>query len=50
MCIRDRHKRFEAQLPEVALPLPDLERLRLEYQKALGAPFYEDAHIAVFRL
>jgi hypothetical protein len=44
------HKRFEAQLPEVALPLPDLERLWHEYQKTLGAPFYEDAHIAVFRL
>jgi hypothetical protein len=44
------HKRFEAQLPEVALPLPDLDRLRHQYQKALGEPFYEDTHIAVFRL
>ncbi len=44
------HKRFEAQLPEVTLPLPDLDRLRHEYQKILGEPFYEDAHVAVFRL
>ena len=44
------HKRFEAQLPEVALPLPDLTRLRNQYQKTLGEPCYEDAHIAVFRL
>ena len=44
------HKRFEAQLPEVALPLPDLERLWNQYHKVLGEPFYEDAHIAVFRL
>jgi dolichyl-phosphate-mannose-protein mannosyltransferase len=44
------HKRFEAQLPEVAPPPPDLDRLWHEYQKALGAPFYEDAHIAVFKL
>jgi phosphopentomutase len=44
------HKRFEAQLPEVAMPLPDLDRLRHQYQQTLGEPFYEDAHIAVFRL
>jgi hypothetical protein len=44
------HKRFEAQLPEVALPPPDLERLWNQYRKAFGKPFYEDAHIAVFRL
>ena len=44
------HKRFEAQLPEVTLPLPDLERLRREYQKTLGAPAYEDSHIVAFRL
>jgi hypothetical protein len=44
------HKRFEAQLPEVAMPLPDLDRLRQQYQQTLGEPFYEDAHIAVFRL
>jgi hypothetical protein len=43
------HKRFEAQLPEVAPPPPDLDRLWDEYQKALGAPVYEDAHTAVFR-
>jgi hypothetical protein len=44
------HKRFEAQLSEVASPPPDLDRLWHEYQKTLGAPFYEDAHIAVFKL
>jgi hypothetical protein len=43
------HERYEAQLPEVASPLPDLERLWNEYHKALGKPAYEDAHIAVFR-
>ena len=44
------HKRFEAQLPEVAPPPPDLERLWRKYENILGAPFYEDAHIAVFKL
>jgi len=44
------HKRFEAQLPAVALPLPDLDRLQNQYHKTLGAPFYEDAHVAVFHL
>ncbi|HXI70230.1 MAG TPA: glycosyltransferase family 39 protein [Verrucomicrobiae bacterium] len=44
------HKRFEAQLPVVALPLPDLERLRHEYETKLGAPAYEDANIVVFSL
>ena len=44
------HKRFEAQLPEVAAVPPDLERLHREYQKKLGAPVYEDAHIVVFHL
>ena len=44
------HKRFEAQLPEVAPPPPGLDRLWHEYQKMLGAPVYEDTHIAVFRL
>jgi len=44
------HKRFEAQLPEVTLPLPGLERLRNQYHQALGEPCYEDAHIAAFRL
>jgi hypothetical protein len=43
------HKRFEAQLPDVALPLPDLERLLNQYRSALGKLFYEDAHIAVFK-
>ena len=44
------HKRFEAQLSAMALPLPDLERLEREYQKTLGAPAYEDANIMAFRL
>lgn len=44
------HKHFEAQLPAVALPLPDLERLWNQYRKALGEPFYEDTNVAVFRL
>src|ERR1035437_7415593 len=44
------HKRFEAQLPEVAPPPPDLNRLYLEYQNRLGAPTYEDSHIVVFHL
>jgi Dolichyl-phosphate-mannose-protein mannosyltransferase len=44
------HKRFEAQLSEVAPPPPDLERLWNQYHKMLGAPFYEDIHITVFRL
>jgi hypothetical protein len=43
------HKHFEAQLPEVAQPLPDLDRLRNQYRKELGEPFYEDAQVAVFR-
>ena len=44
------HKRFEAQLPAVALPPPDLEHLEREYQKMLGAPAYEDANVVAFRL
>lgn len=44
------HKHFEAQLPGVGLPLPDVERLWNQYRQALGPPFFEDAHIAVFRL
>jgi len=46
------HKYFEAQLAEVGLPMPDLERLWNQYhhQQALGPPFCEDAHIAVFKL
>ena len=43
------HKHFEAQLPEVGQPLPDLDRLRNQYRKELGEPFYEDAQVAVFR-
>jgi hypothetical protein len=43
------HKRFEAQLSDVAPPPPDLERLWNQYRKAFGAPFYEDVNIAVFR-
>jgi len=44
------HKHFEAQLPEVAPPPPDLERLTNQYRQTLGKPFYEDAHIIVFKL
>ena len=44
------HKQFEAQLPEVAAPPPDMDRLWHEYQKLLGAPVFEDAHVAVFKL
>jgi len=44
------HKHFEAEFSEVAMPLPDIERLRHEYETALGRPFYEDANITVFRL
>jgi hypothetical protein len=44
------HKLFESQLPQFMLPLPDLERLFKKYSKELGAPCYEDKHIAVFRL
>ena len=44
------HKRFEAQLSEVAQPLPDLARLWSQYQPTLGKPCYEDAHITVFQL
>jgi hypothetical protein len=43
------HKRFEAQLPQVAPPPPDLERLWRDYREKLGAPAYEDENIAVFR-
>lgn len=44
------HKRFEAQLPAIALPPPALERLSRACRKELGAPAYEDAHITAFRL
>lgn len=44
------HKRFEAQLSDVLMPLPDIHRLREEYAVKIGPPFYEDAHIVVFRL
>jgi hypothetical protein len=44
------HKRYEAQLPDVMMPLPDIDRLRHEYLTKIGQPFYEDAHITVFRL
>ena len=44
------HKRFEAQLSEVALPPPGLNRLYHEYQNRLGAPAYEDANVVAFRL
>jgi hypothetical protein len=44
------HKRFEAQLPQVAPPPPDLDRLWHDYRERLGAPAYEDGNVAVFRL
>lgn len=44
------HKFFEAQLPLVAAPPPEVERLWRQYHKTLGAPVYEDDHIAAFRL
>ncbi|HEV2693771.1 MAG TPA: glycosyltransferase family 39 protein [Verrucomicrobiae bacterium] len=44
------HKRFEAQLSAVAMPLPDLEWLKDLYQKTLGKPSYEDDRVAVFQL
>jgi hypothetical protein len=44
------HKRFESQLFLMMLPLPDLDRLLKEYRTVLGAPCFEDEHIAVFRL
>jgi hypothetical protein len=44
------HKRFEADLPQVTLPLPDLGRLMQAYRQSLGAPAYEDSFIVAFRL
>jgi hypothetical protein len=44
------HKRFESELPQIAAPLPDLDRLDKKYHQQLGAPAYEDDHIVVFRL
>jgi hypothetical protein len=44
------HKKFEAQLPLIMSPPPDLERLCREYQTNLGVPVYEDSNIIVFRL
>jgi Dolichyl-phosphate-mannose-protein mannosyltransferase len=44
------HKRFEAQLYAVAMPLPDLDRLYKEYCEKIGKPAYEDAHLAAWRL
>ncbi|HTV39105.1 MAG TPA: glycosyltransferase family 39 protein [Candidatus Sulfotelmatobacter sp.] len=44
------HKHFEAQLDAVAMPLPDIPRLYNKYHAEIGAPVYEDAHIAVFGL
>ena len=43
------HKPLELQLYRAA-PLPDLLRLYQEYSRKLGAPVYEDDHIAVFQL
>jgi len=44
------HKHFEAQLPLVAPPPPDLDRLIREYQAKLGSPAYEDANLIAFQL
>ena len=44
------HKKFEAELPAITNPLPDLERLQHDYTIKIGPPFYEDANITVFRL
>ena len=44
------HKHFEAGLYRVARPLPTLERLEQKYRQTLGAPFYEDPQVVVFRL
>lgn len=44
------HKSYESELSEITLPLPDVDRLRNEYAMRIGRPFYEDAHITVFRL
>jgi hypothetical protein len=44
------HKRFEAQLYAVAMPLPDLARLYKEYSEKIGPPAYEDAHVVAWRL
>src|SRR6185295_7443120 len=35
------HKHFEAQLSLMMMPLPDIDRLRLEYATKIGPPFYE---------
>jgi hypothetical protein len=43
------HKPLELQLYRAA-PLPDLHRLYQEYTQKLGAPAWEDDHIAVFKL
>jgi hypothetical protein len=44
------HKRYEAQLYAVAMPLPDLARLYKQYSEKVGAPAYEDAHIVAWHL
>jgi len=44
------HQRFEAELPQVTLPLPDLGRLDQAYRSKLGPPAYEDVNIVVFRM
>ena len=44
------HKRFEAQLPEIQSTPPQVADLYLDYRKQIGAPVYEDANIAAFRL
>ena len=44
------HQRYEAQLPLVAPPPPDLPRLIASYRRMLGRPAYEDPQVVVFRL
>jgi 4-amino-4-deoxy-L-arabinose transferase-like glycosyltransferase len=44
------HKRFEAQLSDILMPLPDIRSLQREYNLKIGPPFYEDEHIVVYRL
>lgn len=44
------HKRYEAQLYAVAMPLPDLARLYKQYSEKIGVPAYEDAHVVAWHL
>jgi len=44
------HKRFEAQLYELASPILNSERLCDGYRSLLGQPAYEDEQVVVFKL